>query len=83
MDVNFSEIFETHRGKKCVVIDNFKFREFRLNKSKSKIFWCTNRNCNISTNIFNSLKFFIFISGDHNHNIFQENTIVKQKLCQY
>lgn len=31
MDVNISEVFKTRRGKKCVIINSFKFSKFRLN----------------------------------------------------
>ena len=70
-----TEVFETRRGKKCVVIDCFKFSEFRVNKD-SIIFRCTNRKCNITAKVSTNFKFVISINGDHiNHEALQEETI--------
>jgi hypothetical protein len=33
MDNRITEVFETRRGKKCVIIDRFKFGEFRKIKA--------------------------------------------------
>jgi len=76
-----TEVFETRRGKKCVIIDRFKFSEFRVNKD-SIIFRCTNRKCNITAKVSQNLKFFISINGDVyiNHEAFQEETLTKQKV---
>jgi hypothetical protein len=48
MDNRITTVFETRRGKKCVIIDRFKFSEFRVNKDII-IFHCarTNRKCDI------------------------------------
>lgn len=80
MENRISEVFETRRGKRCVIIDRFKFSEFRANKD-SYIFRCTNRKCNITAKVSQNLKFVISIHGDHiNHEAFQEETITKQKV---
>jgi len=65
---HITEIIETGRYYKCIVIDSFKFR---INKD-SDIFRCTNRNCNITAKICHSMKFVISINGDHNHKVLQE-----------
>lgn len=41
MCVNISEVFEIGPSKKCIIFDNHKFSEFRLNKGEKKMFSCT------------------------------------------
>jgi len=81
MDNRITEVFETCRGKNCVIIDRFKFSEFRVNKD-SIIFRRTNRKCNITAKVSQHLKFFISINGDGhiNHEALQEETLTKQKV---
>lgn len=74
MNVNISEVSEICCGKKYVIIDNFKFSEFRLNKVKIKCFCCTNCSYNITTKISNNLKLVIFINGKHNHKALKKET---------
>jgi hypothetical protein len=42
MDIEICDVFETRRGKKCLNIESYKFREFRTLKSGDKHFRCTN-----------------------------------------
>lgn len=65
MDVNITEVFEIRRGKKYIIIDDFKFSEFILNKDKCQIFHCTDCNCKIIAKITNNLKLVISINKEH------------------
>lgn len=38
MHMDISKVYETHRGKMCVVIDSFKYSEFRDAKTSVKYF---------------------------------------------
>ena len=48
MDIEICDIFETRRGKKCINIDSYKFREFRTLKSSVTHFRCANKKCSLS-----------------------------------
>jgi hypothetical protein len=43
MDFVISEVFESHRGYKCVSINNFKFTKTRSTKNFDLYFRCTNK----------------------------------------
>jgi len=66
MNNRIVEVFEIRRGKTCVIINCFKFSEFRTNK-ESKFFRCTYRGYKITVKITQNLKFVISIHGEHNH----------------
>lgn len=80
MDVNITEVFEIRRGKKYIIIDDFKFSEFILNKDECNIFHCTDRNYKIITKITDNLKLVISINKEHNHKTLQKETVTKQKV---
>lgn len=48
MDIQVAHVFETRRGKKCIDIDSYKFREYRTLKSGDTNFRCTNKKCSAS-----------------------------------
>jgi len=83
MDVKISNVFETRRGKKCVAINSYKFREFRENKDTTKVFRCTNFKCSVTMKLTGNLKTVIPINGEHNHEELIEETITKQTVISH
>lgn len=79
MDVNITEVFEIRRDKKYIVIDDFKFNEFILNKDEYNIFHCIDHNCKIIAIITNNLKLVISINKEHNHKTLQNETVQNKK----
>jgi len=75
-----SDVFETRRGKMCVIINSYKFSEFRKNKDNSKIFRRTYRKCTITVKISENVNTVISINGEHNHDPLLEETITKQTV---
>jgi hypothetical protein len=78
MDNRITEVFEIHSGKKYVIIDRFKFNEFRVNKY---IITCTSRKCNITVKVPQNLKFVISINADShiNHEAYINNVSIKKE----
>jgi hypothetical protein len=44
----------THIEKRCIIINNFKFREYRQLKNGNFNYWCSNKFCNASIIVNNS-----------------------------
>jgi len=80
MDIEICDVFETRRGKKCLNIENYKFREFRTLKSGDKNFRCTNKNCSVSAvvRLVNESYKILKITNTHTHDEYDDRTIHRE-----
>jgi len=78
--VKIPNVFETRCVNKCVVIDSYKFSEFRENRDTTKMFHWTNRKCTVTVKLTANLKTVISMNGEHNYDELVEETITKQTV---
>jgi len=77
MDAN--AFFLTRREKLCLILNNYKFREYRQLKNGNFNFRCTNKFYNASVIVNNSDKIIEqFKSSDHNHDEYTDQNISRE-----
>lgn len=81
MDLSVSSVFETFRGKKCVVIDNFKLTESNVLSDGNVRFRCCNKKCSASVLLDSTFQFIIEWSKSyHNHEAYTPEELLSQKM---
>lgn len=80
MDIEICDVFETRRGKKCLNIESYKFREFRTLKSGDKHFRCTNKKCSVSAvvRLVNESYKILKMTNTHTHDEYDNRTIHRE-----
>lgn len=80
MDIEICDVFETRRGKKCLNIESYKFREFQTLKSGDKHFRCTNKNCSVSAvvRLINESYKILKMTNTHTHEEYDDRTIHRE-----
>ena len=75
-----STSFETRRGNKCVVIQNYKFREYRRTTDGMLHYHCTKKSCNASVYVNPATETVIDSTGKHNHDAYSERTLLRENV---
>jgi hypothetical protein len=73
-------IYLTRREKRCIVLNNFKFREYRKSKNGNFNFRCTNKLCNASVIVSNNSDQIVdkSKSSKHNHEVYSDQIISRE-----
>jgi len=79
MDLKIQKKFQTEKGKPCILVDGYKYREFNVLKKCGSIrYRCTNKNCSASLLVNNDVTVVISMLNDHNHNVIADNIVGRQ-----
>jgi hypothetical protein len=73
----------TQREKRCIVLNNFKFREYKKLKNRNFNFWCTNKLCNANVIVSNNSDQIVdqCKSSEHNHEVYSDR-IISRKIVR-
>lgn len=78
-DLRVCNVFETRRGKRCINVDNFKFREIRTLKSGDTRYRCTNKKCSASVLVNESNEILRKANAAHDRRCeYDHRTIVRE-----
>lgn len=61
------KIIDSNKGGKCVVVDNFKYRKFRVNKNGNVVWRCFVKNCTSTVTTCSEIKNIIGTKNTHNN----------------
>lgn len=79
MDLCISKKFETEKGKPCILVNGYKYREYKILKSVGSIrYRCTNKNCQSSIYVDNNVTKVLSMLNEHNHENISENISSRQ-----
>lgn len=69
----------TQREKRCLILNNYTFREYRQLKNRYFNFWCTNKFCNASVIVNNRDQIIDQSkSSKHNHDEYTDQIISRE-----
>jgi hypothetical protein len=69
----------TWREKRCIIINNLKFREYRQLKNRNFNYRCSNKFCNASVIVNNSDQIIDQSkSSEHNHEVYSNQVISRE-----
>ena len=70
-------IFETRRGKTCIAVNNYKYRQFSTSVDKTVKFVCCNKSCKSVIVTDSALKRIIHFENDHIYKVIEVYQISK------
>lgn len=74
------KVLETRRGKKCLVVDNYKCREVRKLLSGDVHFRCSNKNCNVNVYVNAACTVITTVTGSHNHEPYTDQDLMREEV---
>ena len=61
------KIINSNKGGKCLVLDDFKYRKFRVHKSGSVVWRCFKKDCTSTVTTCSGMKNFCKTNNKHKH----------------
>ena len=61
------KIIESNKGEKCLLLDNFKYRKFRVSNSGNVVWRCYIKNCTSTVTTCSQIKSILKTNNTHKH----------------
>ncbi|XP_022160431.1 uncharacterized protein LOC111026623 [Myzus persicae] len=79
MEKQIQKKFETEKGKPCILVEDYKYSEFKVLKKCGNIRYnCTNKNCSASLLVDKDVTKVLSMLNEHTHDVIPKNIISRQ-----
>jgi len=79
MEKQIQKKFETEKGKPCILVEDYKYSEFKVLKKCGNIRYnCTNKNCSASLLVDKDVTKVLSMLNEHTHEVIPKNIISRQ-----
>uniref|UniRef100_A0A146L615 BESS domain-containing protein n=1 Tax=Lygus hesperus TaxID=30085 RepID=A0A146L615_LYGHE len=81
MDFKIDMKYWSQRGKSAIVVDRFKYTQFRVKSDGAVCFRCSNRKCKVLLTTDKGITRVLSLKNEHNHEPKEDELIQREKLC--